>query len=241
MCLTSILAILMKAQVVLSASLFYSKAVEHSSPLEIELLDSFQTRYEPDFRYDKFTYFAAKAFHDFSMNLPFGITEQAAYQIFKPAGSDTVIRGTSDMPITVTVDALFTDIQCLPMKESESSVTPHPKNSWQYNFVYNLPFEGCDRPVHVEAFVRRWYSEVEVGSWTRQTIKERPPPCPSLPAQSSPFVYLGQRGKHQNGSMPDVTKCAAIICSPRAWVSKVEIHDDDIKPVLRVLSDKEVI
>ncbi|CAG9993909.1 unnamed protein product [Clonostachys byssicola] len=239
-CLASVLAILMKAQVVLSASLFYSKAVEHSFPLEIELLDSFQTKYESDFRYDKFTYFAAKAFHDFRMNLPFGITEEAAYQTFKPAGSDTVIRGTSDMPITVTVDALFTDIQCLPMKECESSVTRQPNNPY-YNYAFDLLFEGCDRPVHVEDSVNWWSSESKMGSWTKGTIKETPPPCPSLPTQFHPFVYVGQRGKDQNGSMPVVTECAAIICSPTAWVSKVEIHDDGIKPVLRLLPDKEVI
>ncbi|CAH0038044.1 unnamed protein product [Clonostachys rhizophaga] len=255
-CLASVLAMLMKAQVVLSANLFYDKALRYSSPLEIELLDTFQTSHELDSRSNnnKSTYFAARAFHDFHMNPPFGVAEQAAYQTFKPAGSDTVTRGTSDMPITVTVDALFTDIQCLPMKEFESSVARFENTktlkydnstlnftSQRYRFTFDILFEGCDRPVHINVTSRS--SEVEDGSWTRQIVNETPTPCSSLPTQFPSFVYLGHLEKlpEKNRSMPVVKRCAAIICSPTAWVSKVEIQDDGIKPVLRRLPDKEII
>ncbi|VUC37873.1 unnamed protein product [Clonostachys rosea] len=244
-CLVSVLAILMKAQVVLSASLFYNEDVESSFPLEIELLDSFQTTKMPNPGYNSASYFAARAFHDFHMNLPFGITEQAAYQTFKPVGSDTGTRGTSDMPITVTVDALFTDIQCLPMKGFESSLTPLPKGrrgQLVYNFTFDVLFEGCDRPVRVGNRGMWLFSQVQPGYWMIKTIKETPSPCPSLPTQFPPFVYLGhlEKPSETNRSIPVVEKCAAAICAPTAWVTKVEVIDNGIEPVLRLLPGQEV-
>jgi hypothetical protein len=67
--------------------------------------------------------FCARAVHDFSVNLPFGVDDKAAYQTFNVQGR----RGTIDVSVKIVVDAVFSNVTSLELQN-------HTSECWRGRF-----------------------------------------------------------------------------------------------------------
>ena len=64
-------------------------------------------------------------------------------------------------------------------------------------------------------------------------------PCSSLPQQNRQFMYVvtDYRPSAQNTSTNHLKGCAAVLCEPRAWLSKIEVVDGGIGRMISTLMD----
>ncbi|UQC84374.1 uncharacterized protein CLUP02_09870 [Colletotrichum lupini] len=98
----------LKIQIVLAPGLYSIQTIEAINPIDIEILDSFNTTIPAWQSRDTRPYYMAQAIGNFDMGYPFGVNEQISYQIFKRISGS---RGTVDSPIEATVAGLSTETQ----------------------------------------------------------------------------------------------------------------------------------
>ncbi|KAI8313205.1 hypothetical protein K4K61_008570 [Colletotrichum sp. SAR11_59] len=245
--LVSVVSLLIRAEIVLAPGLFQLTPVQRAEPASIAMADSFSLTWNTDTgREAIIAYYAARAVHDFNMTYPFGVTQEAAYQTF--ALADTGRRGTTSAPVKAEVDAFFTGMECLKAKRWSASEAKKSISRF-YSVDVSFHFEGCQQNV---SFTQETVQMPDTSimpakiydSW--QLSKDPSPnsrPCANLPQQYYQFVYFaGQyvKGASVNSSRPvELVKAGAILCSPTAWISKVEVTDDGISPNLTVLPNQE--
>jgi hypothetical protein len=191
----------------------------------------------PKTRPDVYAY--SLALEHFDMDLPFGVSPDYAYQTFlslDPNG--TASRPGSQRPVSVAVEGLFMETECLRLEDMDYTV-----NSTGESPMIDLRFEGCDTTFTRALYPQPWYYNFE---GTRESIWEidyvrrtmqgffssEEKPCPALPQQNPAFLYyaivLGP--SPQNSSEAQVDTIAAVICSSLAWISTVEMADDGLSP-----------
>uniref|UniRef100_A0A8H7N2V0 Uncharacterized protein n=1 Tax=Bionectria ochroleuca TaxID=29856 RepID=A0A8H7N2V0_BIOOC len=211
-----IVSIMTKLQVVLSPGLFYLDDVRSTQDTELQILTSFAANKRSSApatgsnNSATAPWYNARALSAFNMSYPFGVTKQAAYQTFDH-------RGTIDSPITVTVDALFMDIQCIESEGYETQWVEEPSKAdtktTDYNVTLTVRFPD--------------YKSPHLG--------------PKLSKQYNQVVYLAALYERsaKTASAVELSALGAVICAPSAWVSKVEIVDDGAKPNMTVLPNQD--
>ncbi|CAI6030993.1 unnamed protein product [Clonostachys chloroleuca] len=237
-----IVSIMTKLQVVLSPGLFYLDDVRSTRDTELRILTSFaaseRSRAPVTGSNNSATapWYNARALSAFNMSYPFGVTKHAAYQTFDH-------RGTIDSPITVAVDALFTDIQCIQSEGYETQWAEEPSEAntetTDYNVTLAVRFPDCDEPVSIKHNFTLPVDNVTIWSIEPQT--KTPHLCPKLPKQYNQVVYLAALYERsaKTASAVELSALGAVICAPSAWVSKVEIADDGAKPNMTVLPNQD--
>lgn len=241
--------LLLKVQVVLIPSLFSLKTVQVSRPVVIQTSDFFDTNftYRIPSSENSIGYYNFKAIQDFGTGVPFGVGNNSIYQTFTQANSEKDARGTVDSPLTARVDGLLFDVECRELEScttilKENQPKPFSKDQYVAWLQVDLKFEGCPQTVLLnitEDFygitntTKQWDSEV----WR---TANSPTNCSALPNQFPQYINLAARwsSSSTNASIPVQDACAAVICSPTAWVSKVEVLDDGDHPIMTVLPDQ---
>ncbi|KAL0936275.1 uncharacterized protein CTRU02_208490 [Colletotrichum truncatum] len=244
--LVSVTSILIRAEIVLAPGLFRLTPIRLVKPVSIQTGDSFELMWETKFlnRESTIAYYAARAIHDFNMTYPFGVTAEAAYQTFTLA--ENGVRGTVGAPLTVQVDGFLSDMKCLKL---ESWEVTHMGNYNNYTRFFqadiNLQFEGCQQNVSIHHREIQLPSQLAplqyVDFWSiNDTLRPTTQPCPNLPKQYNQFVYFGGRYEKNgvNGTTMQLKTADAVLCSPTAWISKVEVVDDGISPNVTVLPNQ---
>ncbi|CAG9983992.1 unnamed protein product [Clonostachys byssicola] len=237
-------SIICKAQIVLSPSLFYSETTRFTYPVEVQLLDSFDTSFDVQQDIREGTgntaektgpYYNSRAVRKFDLELPFGVSEDAAYQTFSSgAAGDT--RGTTQSPVTALVDALFMDIECLKLENYTASRNRTEEGIFYANL--ELKFEQCDQPLSVSSLF--FYLQnanvstlVPPNFWAIETLSEKH--CSVLPTQFSPFIYYGALPKGnitEDTSTVEMEAFGALMCAPKSWISQVRVTDNGVKPIV---------
>ncbi|CAG9952343.1 unnamed protein product [Clonostachys rosea f. rosea IK726] len=238
-------SIICKAQIVLSPSLFFSETTKFTYPTEIQLLDSFDTSFDVQQDIREGTgntaektgpYYNSRAVRKFDLELPFGVSQDAAYQTFSSGADGTDTRGTIQAPVTATVDALFMDIECLKLENYTAS-----RNRTEEGIVYanlELKFEQCDQPLSVSSLF--FYIQdanittlVPPNFWAIETLSENH--CSILPTQFSSFIYYGALPKGnitEDASTIEMEAFGALMCAPKSWISKVRVTDNGVSPIV---------
>lgn len=241
---TSIITILLKIQVILSPSIFQLVSVQVSKPVEVSLLDSFAV---PDDIGDgayASSYANVLALRQFDMNLPFGVSDDFAYQTFGSSNrTDQRSRPVVDAPLEVVVDGLFMDTECLLLENytiSLGQAQTQVEGYFEANFT--LQFQSCDKEIKVrtDGITGGSYDPGQ-AYWSTHPYAEDEHPCASLPQQNPQFLYIAAyfTSPSQEGEAPDIQSCAAVVCSSHAWTSKVEVVDDGINPKTARVADQD--
>ncbi|CAH0026232.1 unnamed protein product [Clonostachys rhizophaga] len=231
---------LLRVQVVLSTNLFKISLRGVPEPIEVNILDSFDTVIdEPVSQISMDAYYNAVAVRDFQMNLPFGASKQAAYQTFNT-------REPMRDPVTVVVDGLFTHVECKlltnytnPPRRVSPDKKPMEKS---FHYVLDMEFEGCPSPTAVRSPFMNWIDEDlrDTNFWILDHMGRGGTRCPSLPQETDHFVYLTGHwsATPKNKSISTLDNLAAVLCAPRASISKVEVVADTTSQNMTVLQDQ---
>ncbi|KAH7011450.1 hypothetical protein EDB80DRAFT_837328 [Ilyonectria destructans] len=243
--LISAASMVLKAQIVLAPSLFQLQTTRSSHHVEVQVLDSFTMTEDASHNIGTGAYYNARALQYFDMKLPFGVSKEGAYQTFKLAkpGPGATSRGTVNAPLTVVVDGVFMDIQCRALENYTTIRTSMGDGSY-YNFATDLQFENCEHSISIESYIGLDSSSLDrtnsTGVWKIENELKPEYPCSSLPKRHPSFLYFAGyfQPSPQDPSVPHLETCAALICSPNAWISKTEIVDDGINPQMAILSNQ---
>ncbi|KAK2015528.1 hypothetical protein LZ32DRAFT_602176 [Colletotrichum eremochloae] len=238
--LAAVAALVLKIQIVLAPSLYSLATIRIPEPVQVQLLDSFNTTAPPQQYTDGSAYYMAKALDNFDMRFPFGVTKDLSYQTFK--FSNGTARGSTSAPLTVVVDGYFSKMECLKM-ESYTASEPTVTYFNYHTFDVDLTFPGCDARVPVISDRILWNKNrtergETTGNWVVNVTHGKP--CPNLPQQNNQSLYYAARfgPSAKNSSQPAFLDVAAILCTSTDWVSKVQVADDGINPIVTVLEDQ---
>ncbi|VUC27279.1 unnamed protein product [Clonostachys rosea] len=224
--LVVLISVLLKVQIVLSANIFQLTTLQTTEPIQVRALSSFSATEDLSNSTNAVAYFNAKAVQNFDMELPFGVSAECAYQEFEVTGPDASPRGTMQSPIEVEVDGLFVDVKCEPLQ----SYTYQRHQT--YDFTADLEFRNCEKitnfdltSIHENTKLTSSFEEISRNVTT-------PHLCSSLPQEHTQFVYYAGllTASSQNQSIAELSKLAAVICSSRGYISKVQVVDDGIRP-----------
>lgn len=210
-----------------------------TEPIQVRALSAFEATNDLSNSSNAIAYFNAKALQKFDMELPFGVSTECAYQTFELAGPYPSSRGTIESPIEVQVDRLFVDVKCEPLQDyTYQGIVEYPDRSY---FSADLQFRNCETLVNfhlAETYKFDTFPEYfEEISWNDAT----PHPCSSLIQANTQFVYYAGllKASQQNQSTAELNSLAAVICSSRAYISKVQISDNGISPNVTKLPGAE--
>lgn len=150
---TAATTLALKVQIALSSSIIQTIFIQGSETLDVQVLHTFHpnpSRNDPDEQVprtgiDPSAYaFAAR---QFGVDLPFGVSSECAYQRFKvlgPGGEEVKVDPRE--PVSVVVDGLFVDVQCLPLEDYTILAVDLGKPS-PGPLVFDLQFNDCEAPV----------------------------------------------------------------------------------------------
>ncbi|KXH25185.1 hypothetical protein CSIM01_04129 [Colletotrichum simmondsii] len=227
--LTTLVSLLLKVQIVLVPSLFHLGQAGVSRPTPVRILDVLQTPDDDPGSANSGSstsalngssaYYVARAINNFNLSYPFGVTEEAAHQLFEP-------RGSTDAPITILVDGFFTDMHCLRLESFEAQ----PPTS---SFDLTLNFEECHHLPH------RIQKSNETN-WELSVPLNRDRPCRNIPRENPQYIFsaLTMREASDSASSTEISAFTAVMCSPTAWTSPIEVVDDGITSRLRTLGSQ---
>lgn len=157
----------------------------------------------------------------------------------------------------VELDAVSVVTECLLLKSYSVSnpdllpyvIPDYPNNralAWYGNVSINLKFETCPEPITVkfrqghekadeyrEHRATHWIFEDEYKP--TDTVRQ----CAPLSQDQNWILYTtGSWGTSaQSESLPELEACSAVVCSVEAWISKVKVRDDGIRPNLTQLPE----
>lgn len=253
--MTSMVTLILKAEVLLAASLFSVSPTQVTEPVTVQLLTSFNSTYESPLLITEKAqnaYFAAQAVHGLSINPPFGVTEDHAYQTFVVSG--TKCRGTSQQRLKVTVDGVFSNTKCIPLESYSVNGTPFVYHSDDETTAVgmldkldiDLRFENCNETIPLNKGQRITYT---LGNGTGMhvvstTFSPNPRPCSNLVTQGNRFLWFQSywRPKGDGYSSDEVVESvASVLCSENTWLSKLEVIDDGNFPTVIPLFDEHAI
>uniref|UniRef100_A0A8H7NDE7 Uncharacterized protein n=1 Tax=Bionectria ochroleuca TaxID=29856 RepID=A0A8H7NDE7_BIOOC len=236
--------IMLKVQIVLMPNLFYLRTFWVSRPIDIQIWDSFETGVLPDVNYIADGYYNARAIQDSNTGIPFGVGKNSLYQTFTAAETGKDTRGTIESPITARVDGLFFDLECRELENCTTTLEEPPDyvNPKVHNSTYihlDLKFEGCPQPIQIKAELGNNILDT-TADWNLWNTILNKNNCSTLPQQFQQFIYLGAQWKHspENYSIPIQNAYAGVLCSPTAWISKVDILDDGNSPIITELPNQ---
>ncbi|KAH7155733.1 hypothetical protein B0J13DRAFT_233193 [Dactylonectria estremocensis] len=226
-------SMILKVQIIISPALYQLHTTQSSTSVDVEVLDSFAVTEDLNNATGTGPYYHARALQNFDMEFPFGVAKEGAYQTFRMQNQTTTARGTVNTPLTVTVDGVFTHMECRELKNHSIASRGLDKYGF-HNFTIDLQFEDCEQSVRMQNTVQWQLPNVDTAEayWTVNTTLKPTFPCSSLPQQNPNFIYYAANyvPSADNVSIPHLDTCAAVICSPTAYISKVEIVDDGISP-----------
>ncbi|KAF6821001.1 hypothetical protein CSOJ01_00436 [Colletotrichum sojae] len=220
--LVAVTSLLLKTQIVLAPGLFLVKTVQFLQPIDVKILDTFKIEPGTILENDNRAYYTAQSTQQLNGSFPLGAAKGAAYQRFNP-------RGKSNAPISAAVDTFFVDISCLKLGTYNfSEREDDPPNRRLYDF--NFGFEGCDdvsfQVTYASMSPSTYLDEYAMSGFPLKSHQ----PCPGFSQPGYQFDYLALKREGVADSKP--SDFSAVICSPRNWISKVEVIDDGISPVL---------
>lgn len=243
--LVCLVSIILKVQMVLSTGLFESVSVQIARPVPVRTLDSFESKEVVKGIPSELSYFWARAAEEYNMNPFFGVAKNCAYQTYQLSAEDGTVsegtgnqsRGTRETPLKAVVDGIFTEMTCLKAEDCSLDPVPFPTLDNMYEMKYSFKFENCnetlqvsDSPVYVDAKDGETYAATRIrdlgSSWNTTR------PCSSLPQQNPQFLYysVSFSEKAETENVPKLDSYAAVLCTPRTWISKVEVVDDGFYP-----------
>ena len=250
--LVCLVSIALKVEIVLSPSMFDDVQVVRSASVPVRIMDSFRTTNTATLAGSGDAFYFARAVNTFQMTPPFGVSDDLAYQTFFHSAGDgthtTNVRGSTDTHVKAIVDGAFTNMTCLKLEKYSSTrqvrwAKYHPYgHTGGYNFTYLVDFQGCRDTLTVPG--PWWASREGFGMFAFVTSPVAAGSCSSsLPQQHDAFVYhvATFQPSPLNESVPELKDLAAVLCSPYAWLSKVEVVDDGIRPNVSILPDQEQV
>lgn len=229
--ITAAVSITLKVQIALSSSIFHSALMQRSRPVDVQITDFFTDEVDvrelkPDLAPNSY----AAALAKFDLEPPFGVSQECAYQTFTSLDAyGKAIQPTLEEPLTVTVDGLFADTECLLLEDykiAESTLW----YSEPGDQVIELRFEDCEE-ILIKPFSLGWPGSKEIDLFHANKYADgNDRPCSSLPQQHTQFVYtvMQTAASPQNASMRYLHNFQAVLCSSLGWISKVEVIDDGI-------------
>ncbi|KAK1711678.1 hypothetical protein BDP67DRAFT_592775 [Colletotrichum lupini] len=232
------LVFLVAIQIVLAPGLYSIQTIEAINPIDIEILDSFNTTIPAWQSRDTRPYYMAQAIGNFDMGYPFGVNEQISYQIFKRISGS---RGTVDSPIEATVAGLSTETQCLKLENyTYSEITQDINKSSLYSVRdLNLHFNGCEGPLSIPGSQNtiKYYGKTtgNFSHWGSHSALIKPTSCAGLSHESKYSLYYAARFERPtiNSSSLDFD-LAAVLCSS----GLVKVTDNGTMPLVEVLPDE---
>ncbi|KAK1724946.1 uncharacterized protein BDZ83DRAFT_577605 [Colletotrichum acutatum] len=241
--LVASISALLKVQIILAPGLYSLTGLQVTRPIGILLQDTFdsvtpETTYTPDAS----VYYRARAQYDFNVDYPYGVAEGFAFQTFY-TGSD-FSRGTVANPVTATVGGLFLDTQCVKLNSyailEQHNIANYQGRGLYMNFTVKLQFDGCEEPVIVPHFDAWPSPRPNATFWGLQTDSKVGRPCSGLPLQAPAFLYYNGVFKlRSDNSSEYLHPPAAVICEPQAWLTKVQVTDDGVKPKVMAVYDEQ--
>lgn len=229
--LVSIVSLIIKVQIALAPGLFSSASVVGSQPVDVRVLDLFNTSvtYLDE---DTTAYYALQVFRNFDMRYPFGLTQSAAYQTF--GIEDQSSRGTIDAPLEVVVDGFFSDMKCFKLKNH--NVTGVVDRGDSYLITTELRFENCELTIEQPlSITKKQVTGDFFGKWISRDLFRSTAPCKNLPQHNPQQLYCGMRFEIPPGHEPILRDIAAILCGSMSWISSVKVLDDGINPTVTTL------
>lgn len=190
-------------------------------------------------------YYNTKAVYDFNVSLPFGLTQDFAYQTFDSAKRNHgESQLTNQESVHAVVDALSLETECRELESWETSnITFVEQNRVYfyniYNFSFSLQFESCDEPfrvknTNVSARSAPWsiLGSHTVPWWVMYENLENQPKCASLPQDYPPFMYFVAYYKPSpaDENKTEVEWLSAVICSSQATISQVDVMYGGLEP-----------
>ncbi|VUC30912.1 unnamed protein product [Clonostachys rosea] len=196
-----------------------------------------------------------RAMRDFGVRYPFGVSKNIAYQTFQTT-QDLSTRGTVDSPVTAVVNGISMGVECLELESYSvlGVVGTQSTNVLQLTDVsFDLKFNDCDDAINV---VPTFTNQTDNSKWmiasltalsTKNADHGASPgntsPCPSLPQQYEQFVHFATRPETpvaHNKSLPGFPHIAAVLCSTRTWLSRVQVTDDGVSPNVTMLEEEKL-
>lgn len=227
---STITSILLKVQIVLSSSIFYSNLVPRSEDVTVQIRDSFSKTVNTTndgSRVNPADYL--NALMTFDMPLHFGLGLNGSYKLFSVATEEEEAQSGLGFgeKLTVTVDFLSAEAQCLLLSNwivsKNSSAGEHAENRLNVDFR----FDECDEPVQVPF---RLTEEDEGRRYHLQGLDKTRVRCSGLPSNQH-FLYgwvnVTTNGR-DNSSEPQVENCSAVVCSSSMSVSPTRIIDNGV-------------
>lgn len=251
--LATVVSVALRVMTVLSPSIFTTDSIEQTSTTQIQVLDAFVTEslgYNITGNVTSYPWHGARAIHELDMVAPFGAGLDFAYQTFGTLNPGGATRATVDEPLDVVVDGLFMNMTCLGLDEYNGPSRYELGGlSWLPDLNLTLNFEGCEQSFSVRHdFDGILAAAKSYGTafWQLATKlrSKNGRPCTSLPQQHEQFIYWGAHAKAVNESEPygpvEIDKVNGVICSPQAWLSKVQVVDDGLSPTVTPIFDNGI-
>ncbi|KAG7075152.1 hypothetical protein JMJ76_0011614 [Colletotrichum scovillei] len=241
--IVAVISITLKIQIVLAPGLYRIETIEAVTPIEVEILDSFNTTIPGWQSRDTRPYYMAQAIGNFDMGYPFGVNEQISYQTFQRRSGS---RGTVDAPIEATVAGLSTETQCLKLDNYSYSGLTQDANGFSLYSVRDLElhFNGCEEPLSIPGFqnTTNYYGNTtgNFSHWGSHSALIKPTSCAGLSPEFKYSLYYAARFERPsiNSSSLDFD-LAAVLCSSGLWVSRVKVTDNATMPLVEVLPDAD--
>ncbi|KAF6830346.1 hypothetical protein CPLU01_07401 [Colletotrichum plurivorum] len=242
--IVAVASLILKVLIVLAPGLYSLASESVVEPVQVQVLDAFNTTTPGPGITETSAYYIAKALDSFDMRHPFGVDEDLAYQTFRHRNG--TVRGTARSPLSVTVDGYVARMRCLKMRDY-SAPPPTPDNMtgnyWTWNV--DLRFEGCDTAVPLFTDRVMWVKPTRpgktIGNWVIRPGIAAQYRCPNLPQQHNQSVYYGALygPSAANASRPDFLHIAAVLCTSESYVTPVSVVDDGISPNVSVSANQE--
>ncbi|KAF6804087.1 hypothetical protein CMUS01_14933 [Colletotrichum musicola] len=243
--LATTIGFFLKVQIIMAPGLYSLATLGNPAEIDLEIIDSFSVDHMAGNTKETTPYYNARVLQHSGMLYPFGVSDIAAYQTFNHTG---VGRGNDTASLAAVVDGFFSDIQCIKLESHSVTGSSYHKESdgLRSTVDVNLKFQGCEaifpvvnwnvsQPLQAENGSKDWTA---FGNVNETLATERP--CPNLPQQHPQFLYwLGHfKRSATNSSRMYLDQGAAVLCSPRSWLSKVQVVDDGVNPNVTTLPDE---
>lgn len=235
--------VLLKIQIILAASLFRLAVVEVEHEADVRVLDSFALLDEIDNGLRSSSIAHVRGLESFNMSLPFGVSDDLAYQTFMAYRDETDAgsRPTLDSPVTAVVDGLSTNTSCLLVDSCTLSLYGPPiQNLTGDTMEIDLNFTECNEPktILLDLYLldAKKPNRTQWNFWPHDQDELS---CSTLSAESPQILYYALHfGRSaSNASEPALNRCAAVLCSANTWISPVEVTDNGINPSVTVRAD----
>lgn len=235
--MTAWVSILLKILIAMCPSIFYLAQVQEPMTVEVEVLDSFDI--DSNITTNKGAWVTAEladALGTFNVTPALGVIHNMTYQTFRTIEDGEASRGTIESPLTLDVDVISTDVDCLELTNYKLTMS---ENKSSINF--DLQFGDCNTSIDLDTrSISMWGG---LGRFMQLLNDIQPSrPCSALPQQLPQFIFWGGYLNATPDSTPanyqlvlEQAHCAAVVCAPTARLGKTRVLDNGITPELTLL------